>query len=187
MERGRNQVETSTATPKIVLLFEERCLDNKRSFRNDQGERIQDLLGMVPGGSSEAGLRTPRQVQHRLNIDEVDDLVRWYRAGAKVSELAFQFGVHRDTVSEILSRRQVVRHRQGIPPEFLDQTISDYLAGWSLDRLGARLAVDAGTVALALRKAGLKLRGPHDRVSSAQAGSAGKKLHPVRRFSGAAP
>jgi hypothetical protein len=36
MERGRNQVETSTATPKIVLLFEERCLDNKRSFRNDQ-------------------------------------------------------------------------------------------------------------------------------------------------------
>jgi hypothetical protein len=37
MERGRNQVETSTATPKIVLLFEERCLDNKRSFRNDQG------------------------------------------------------------------------------------------------------------------------------------------------------
>jgi hypothetical protein len=39
MERGRNQVETSTATPKIVLLFEERCLDNKRSFRNDQDIR----------------------------------------------------------------------------------------------------------------------------------------------------
>ena len=47
MERGRNQVETSTATPKIVLLFEERCLDNKRSFRNDQGRsRCATIAGM---------------------------------------------------------------------------------------------------------------------------------------------
>jgi hypothetical protein len=28
----------------------------------DQGERIQDLLEIVPGGPSEVNLRTPRQV-----------------------------------------------------------------------------------------------------------------------------
>jgi hypothetical protein len=33
--RGRNQVERAEIAPKIVLLFEERRLDNKRSFRND--------------------------------------------------------------------------------------------------------------------------------------------------------
>jgi hypothetical protein len=97
-----------------------------------------------------------------------------YRTGARVGELATIFDIHRDTVSEMLDRLGVARRQRGIPPELLDGTISDYLAGWSLDRLGARLAVDAGTVALALRKAGVKLRGPHDRVSSAQAGSAGK-------------
>jgi hypothetical protein len=37
MARGRNQVERTHNSTKIVLLFEERCIDNKRSFRNDLG------------------------------------------------------------------------------------------------------------------------------------------------------
>ncbi len=35
MARGRNQGRENLNSTKIVLLFEERCLDNKRSFRND--------------------------------------------------------------------------------------------------------------------------------------------------------
>ena len=71
---------------------------------SDQGERIEGLLEIASEGSLQVRFRTQRQVQHRLNIDEVDDLVRQYRAGAKVGALASHFGVHRDTVSEILDR-----------------------------------------------------------------------------------
>ncbi len=124
----------------------------------DQDERIQNLLGMIPGGSSETGLRTPRQVQHRLNIDEVDDLVRRYRAGAKVGELAANFGVHRDTVSEILDRQGIARRQKGVAPELLSELIALYRSGSSLATIGAKMSVDPGTVALALRKAGVSLR-----------------------------
>jgi hypothetical protein len=124
----------------------------------DQGERIQNLLGMVPGGSSETGFRTARHVQRRLNIDEVDDLVRRYRAGAKVGELAANFGVHRDTVSEILDRQGIARRQKGLAPELLSELIALYRSGSSLATIGAKMSVDPGTVALALRRAGTPLR-----------------------------
>jgi len=84
--------------------------------------------------------------------------VRRYRAGAKVSELATQFGVHRDTVSETLNRRGVARRHGGLAPELLSEVIVLYRSGSSLASIGAEVSVDPGTVALALRKAGIPLR-----------------------------
>jgi DNA-directed RNA polymerase specialized sigma24 family protein len=124
----------------------------------DQGERIQDLLRIVPEGSPEVNLRTRKQVQHRLNADEVDELVKRYRAGAKVGELAANFGVHRDTVSEQLDRQGVARRQKGLAPELLSELIALYRSGSSLATIGAKMSVDPGTVALALRKAGTPLR-----------------------------
>jgi hypothetical protein len=124
----------------------------------DQDKCIQELLAIVPQGSSEANFRTPRQVQRRLNSDEVDELVTQYQAGVKVRELAAIFGIHRDTVSEILDRQGVTRRQRGIPPELVDQVIASYQSGSSLATIGAKLLVDPGTVALALRNAGLSLR-----------------------------
>ena len=124
----------------------------------DQGKRIEDVLGIVPKRHSEVHFRTPRQVQHRLNLDEVDDLVRRYRAGVKVGELAAHFGVHRDTVSEVLDRHGVVRRQAGLAPDLLSEVIALYRAGSSLATIGAKMSVDPGTVALALRKAGASLR-----------------------------
>jgi Mn-dependent DtxR family transcriptional regulator len=99
-----------------------------------------------------------RQVQHRLSADEVDDLVRQYQADAKVGELADRFGIHRDTVSEILNRHSVARRHRGIPPELLGELIASYRSGSSLATIGEELSVDPGTVALALRKSGITLR-----------------------------
>jgi hypothetical protein len=113
---------------------------------------------MIPSGSSGTGFRTTRQVQRRLNIDEVDDLVRRYRAGAKVGELAANFGVHRDTVSEILDRQGVARRQKGLAPELLSELIALYRSGSSLATIGAKMSVAPGTVALVLRKAGTPLR-----------------------------
>jgi hypothetical protein len=124
----------------------------------DQGERLQTLLEIVPEGSSEVKLRTPRQVQNRLTKAQAAELVAAYEVRLGVLDLAQLFDIHRDTVSSILNRRGVVRRRRGITKELLDETIKDYQAGWSLSRLGTKLAVDPGTVAAALKKAGVPLR-----------------------------
>jgi DNA-directed RNA polymerase specialized sigma24 family protein len=113
---------------------------------------------MVPARPEKAKVRTPRQVQHRLAADEVVDLVRQYREGAKVGELATIFGVHRDTVSEILDRQDVARRQQGIPSNYVENVVASYNAGSSLAAIGVELSVDPGTVALALRRAGVSLR-----------------------------
>ena len=113
---------------------------------------------MVPEGTLEVSLRTSKQVQHRLSSEEVDNLVSLYRDGAKVTELAILFNIHRDTVSTILNRRGVIRRHSGIPPELLNQVVSAYKAGASLAVIGAQVSVDPGTVALALRKAAVSLR-----------------------------
>jgi hypothetical protein len=49
MARDRNHVEKGNCYSKIVLLFEERRLDNKRSFRNDSPARSA-LAGQQRGG-----------------------------------------------------------------------------------------------------------------------------------------
>jgi transposase len=81
-----------------------------------------------------------------------------YRAGTKVKELATVFGIHRDTVSEILTRHGVARRPTGIPTERNAEVIADYENGLSLAAIGAKLSVDPATVSLALRKAGIELR-----------------------------
>ena len=47
----------------------------------------------------------PRQLQHRLKPDEIDQLVEARKAGATIKELAAKFEIHRTTVMEHLKRR----------------------------------------------------------------------------------
>ena len=124
----------------------------------DQGERIRDILEMVPAGPKRAKVRTPRQPQHRLSPVEIDDLVGQYRAGAKIDNLATQFDINRDTVFSILNRQRVARRQLGVPPKRVEKVINAYKAGSSLAVIGAELAVDPGTVARTLRHAGVAIR-----------------------------
>jgi len=145
-----------TPNVKITQLKRENLRWSTGRYSNlcDQGERIQDLLRIVPEGSPEVNLRTPKQVQHRLSPNEIDNLVRLYRTGARVDELAAHFYIHRNTVSEILNRQGVPRRRQGIPSELLSEVVSAYVAGSSLAVLGSQLSVDPATVSRTLRHAG---------------------------------
>ncbi len=124
----------------------------------DQGERVRTLIEMVPEGPKQATVRTPRQVQHRLNSARVDQLIARYRAGAEINELAAQFQINRDTVFSVQKRRQVVRRQRGIPSELIEKAVADYQAGSSLAVIGAELSVDPATVSRTLRKAGVSLR-----------------------------
>ena len=68
MARVRNQIEDCTVCSKIVLLFEERCLDKRRSFRNDLptwrlNERRPDVRAPEP-----------EEIRALLAVAEADDL-----------------------------------------------------------------------------------------------------------------
>jgi transposase-like protein len=124
----------------------------------DQGERVQALLQIVPEGTSEVNLRTPRQVQRRLSPDETTKLIGSYEAGETVKDLALRHGLHRETVSNILTRHGIARRPTGIPTERVAEVIADYENGLSLAAIGAKLSVDPATVSLALCKAGVEPR-----------------------------
>jgi len=48
---------------------------------------------------------TRRQVQIRLSPEDIDRLLAAYQAGGRTTQLAGQFGVHRNTVQRLLKGR----------------------------------------------------------------------------------
>lgn len=102
-------------------------------------------------------------VQRRLHKTEIADLVRQYRQGATVYELADSFGIHRTTVSDHL-RRQCVRLRgHRMTGSEIDQAAALYQAGLSLARVGERLGFDGKTIMNALHAKGVRMRDSHGR------------------------
>jgi lambda repressor-like predicted transcriptional regulator len=75
----------------------------------------------------------------------------------RVKRLATKFGIHRDTVHNILIREGALRPR-GIQPNDLPEAIRLYEAGWSLARLAAEFDVSPSTVNRALLRAGIPIR-----------------------------
>lgn len=90
-------------------------------------------------------------------------LVYGYEAGASISELAAQFGIHRTTVTQHLHRNHVTMRRRGLGNRQIDQAVGMYQRGNSLARIGAHLDVHAETVRQALRARGVELREPWGR------------------------
>lgn len=125
---------------------------------SEQRARILELLEMVPAGPLGGAPRTGRQVHRRLREPEIDDLVAGYMAGSTVYELAHQFSIHRQTVSEILERRGVSRRYQKLSHEQLDLACTLYGDGLSLTKVGEQLGRRAETVRQALMKAGVEIR-----------------------------
>src|SRR5215204_6516976 len=100
----------------------------------DHVERLRALLDLPPAARPKRPERPPRQVQKRLEADGVARLVSTYVAGGRVTKFATQFGIHRDTVHNILERQGVLRPR-GLQPHELLEAIRLYEDNWSLARL----------------------------------------------------
>ena len=101
------------------------------------------------------GLSNP--VQRRLSPTAVVDLVEAYQAGASISQLAVEFGIHRTTVTVHLDRRGVPRHSEQTAwgDEILKQAAELYATGLSLADVAHQFGVDAQTVANRFRRAGV--------------------------------
>lgn len=75
-----------------------------------------------------------------LGETDRQQLIDAYRTGATVYELGDEFGISRVTVSAILHRHSVPMRRRGLPAEQVDDATPLYRQGWSLARIGTRLA-----------------------------------------------
>ena len=104
--------------------------------------------------------RLSNPTQRRLSPTDVVDLVNAYRAGATISQLATEFGVHRTTVPAHLDRRSVPRHSEQTAwdDDILNEAAERYAAGLSLADVGDRYGIDAQTVANRFRRAGVHVR-----------------------------
>jgi DNA-directed RNA polymerase specialized sigma24 family protein len=125
----------------------------------DHVERFRLLLDLPRAATPSSPERTPKQAQRRLDAEGVAELVAAYAAGGRVTKLATQFGIHRDTVHNILKRQGVLRS-SGIQPGELPEVVRLYEDGWSMARLAAVLDVSPSTVNRALRRAGASIRQP---------------------------
>lgn len=60
----------------------------------EQGERLDELVGMAPTECAKPRVGTRKQVQRRLRPREVEDLIAGYLGGATVYQLGRQFRIH---------------------------------------------------------------------------------------------
>lgn len=120
---------------------------------------LAELCG--PDGQAVEGVpveRPVRQVQRRLEPSAVHDLILAYQGGARVSDLAGRFQVHRGTVRRLLERHQVEPRVRGLDEARTAQAVRLYAAGRSLAAIGEHFGVHGATVWRALRAAGVERR-----------------------------
>ena len=121
--------------------------------------RIRPSDDHAAGPREEKG-RLSNPPQRRLSPTAVVDLVEAYQAGASISQLAVEFGIHRTTVAGHLDRRGVPRHsrKTAWDDEIITQAAELYGTGLSLTHVAHRFGVDAQTVANRFRRAGVAVR-----------------------------
>jgi transposase-like protein len=104
--------------------------------------------------------RLSNPAQRRLSPIHIDDLISAYQAGATISQLANEFGIHRTTVASHLDRHGVPRRHEQTAwdHEILRQAAELYATGLSLADVADQFGVDAQTVANRFRRAGIAVR-----------------------------
>ncbi len=79
-------------------------------------------------------------------------------------ELAVRWQVHRTTVAGHLRRAVVELRRQGLSEEQLGEAVRLYGEGWSLQRLAERYGCDPETARAYLKRVGVRMRWPWERL-----------------------
>jgi DNA invertase Pin-like site-specific DNA recombinase len=131
--------------------------------RSEQGERIREVLQIVPSGPSQAVPRTPKRVFRRLEPAKVVELIRAYSEGVPVNDLAAQFNLHRSTVLEHLNRAAPKRRNPAMDQAQVEEAARLYRGGKSLRDVGIHFGVHASTVSRNLTGTGVTMRDCHGR------------------------
>jgi lambda repressor-like predicted transcriptional regulator len=99
-----------------------------------------------------------------LTDNQIAQLVAEYQAGLDMAVLALPWELHRTTVAAHLRRAGVVLRGKAFRPSRSPKQIRLYSAGWSLQRLAERYRCDDETVRTELKRAGIRLPKPWERV-----------------------
>ena len=121
------------------------------------------MAGRPLEGIECAASSRPASRQRRLTKAERQQIVEQYQTGARVKDLAGQFGVRRATIGAVLDQADVLRRPRGLCPAQIDQAVTLYGQGLSLARIGERFDVEAHTVRSALLRRGVRMRDTHGR------------------------
>ncbi|MBW4061129.1 helix-turn-helix domain-containing protein [Candidatus Saccharibacteria bacterium] len=128
--------------------------------------RSKPLVSVRLIALAEQRVEVPGRVRHhqrRLDDSQSSQLITAYLQGMSVKELAHRFGVHRHTVTAVLTRYNVEIRQPGLRPDDVEAAAQLYRDGWSLVRLGKKFSVDGTTVGRALKAAGVEMRSPNER------------------------
>jgi lambda repressor-like predicted transcriptional regulator len=135
-----------------------------RGGSSNQSSRVRRLAEVLPTllrRRLRATKVRARQVQRRLTSEQ---LVAEYQAGNDMHTLAADWHMHRTTIAAQLRRAGVALRRQGLSAAQLQEAVRLYGGGWSCQRLGERYGCGAETVRQALKRAGVRLRTPWERL-----------------------
>ena len=105
-----------------------------------------------------------RQHQRRLNEAQALLLANNYQAGATVYQLAKDFGISRQTVSERLKKAGITMRQQSPRSELIDEMVGLYESGLSLAGIGDRVGTSPGTVHRYIRIRGVQMRDTHSQI-----------------------
>jgi hypothetical protein len=125
---------------------------------SEQGERIQEVLEIVPSGDSGQRSRTPRRLREALEPGEIDGLVEAYRAGNSIRDLTFQFRTDRSTILKYLKGMDIRRRYPGLDPDRIKEASELYEAGLTSTEIGRIFNVSPDTILRAARKTGIRVR-----------------------------
>jgi DNA-binding IclR family transcriptional regulator len=107
-------------------------------------------------------------VVRRLTPGPIAELVARYEAGATIRDLAKAYEMHRHTVAGHLQSLGVEMRRQGLAADQVDQAVTLYERGLSLERIGQRLGASAGTVRRMLIRRNVAMRTSYDHMQRAK-------------------
>ncbi|WP_410613954.1 hypothetical protein [Amycolatopsis sp. lyj-109] len=99
-------------------------------------------------------LRTARQ----LRPEDIDELVRMFKDGASIPDLAAKYRVYRTTIGQHLRARGIDTQHFAFKPEDVRTAGRLYDAGWTLDQLADRYQVGNETVRARLVESGVRMR-----------------------------
>ena len=103
---------------------------------------------------------SPRRVQRRLSIADVDDICATYVSGTSIDALARSHGVHRTTIIAHLDQHSVPRRRvvRRMTDALVAEAAVDYLDGHSLATVANKFNVAIRTLRREFSKAGIATR-----------------------------
>ena len=87
-------------------------------------------------------------------MSQNDEIVKLYRGGMRVADIARQFGTSEWTIHHRLNRMGVERRPHGMSEEAISRAVELRSAGMSFNRIGPVVGVSPNTVAKELRARG---------------------------------